>query len=249
MIGRTRWRFRSVTSTQDVAFKLAGMGAESGSIVRADYQSAGRGRLGRSWEAPANMALTFSVLLRPEVFLHQLGSLSIVTAHTLCQVFAEAGASGVSLKWPNDVLLNGRKVSGILVQTRMMPDPVAVIGIGVNVNTPLDLLPPTATSLAHEIGQPVDADVLFEQIVSGLDVMWMNWQPTISQVQTGELDRRLWLGGQHATLLDADRAFTGTILGIAPDGGLRMLIDDEEQVIRAGEITRGPRPAFPHGQS
>lgn len=249
MIGHTRWRFRSVSSTQDVAFQLAAMGAEHGTIVRADYQSAGRGRLGRTWDVPVNTALTFSLLLRPEVPLHQLGSLSIETARALCAVFTAAGASDVALKWPNDVLINGRKVSGILVQTRMMPDPVAVIGIGVNVNTPGEFLPSTATNLVHEIGQAVDADSLFDQVISAINSIWARWQPTLRQDQADQLDTLLWMKDHQVTLLDADRKITGTILGIAPDGGLRMLIDNEERTIQAGEITRGPRPSDPEVQS
>ena len=249
MIGHTRWRFRSVPSTQDVAFQLAGMGTDSGTVVRADYQSSGRGRLGRSWEAPANTALTFSVLLRTTAPLHQLGTLSIQTAAALGDVLAAAGADNIAIKWPNDVLLGGRKVSGILVQTRPMPDPVAVIGIGVNLSTPLDSLPPTATSLSHEISAPIDPDVFFEQLIHALNRMWITRQPTLTQSQVDELDRQLWLRNEHVTLLDADREIAGTLMGIAPDGSLRLEIDGTEQTIHAGEIIRGPRPSRPHRQS
>ena len=242
MIGRTRWRFRSVTSTQDIAFQLASMGARSGTVVRADYQSAGRGRLGRTWEVPADTALTFSILLRPDVPLHQLGSLSIETAHALCTVLIAAGARNVALKWPNDVLVDGRKVSGILLQTRSMPDAVAVIGIGVNVNTPLESLPATATSLAAVLDHAIDPADMLDQIITVLDSMWTTWRPIISRNRIAELDQKLWLNGRQATLLDADREIAGTILGVAPDGALRMLVDDREISVHAGEITRGPRP-------
>lgn len=249
MIGHTRWRFRSVPSTQDVAFQLAGMGADSGTIVRADYQSSGRGRLGRSWESPANTALTFSVLLRPTVPLHQLGTLSIQTASALGGVITATGADNIAIKWPNDVLLDGRKVSGILVQTRPMPEPVAVIGIGVNLNTALDSLPPMATSLSHEIGAPVDVDVFFEDLIHALNRMWITRQPTLSRSQVDPLDRQLWLRNEHVSLLDADREIAGTLMGIAPDGSLRLMIDGTERTIHAGEIIRGPRPSRPHLES
>ncbi len=242
MIGRTQWRFRSLPSTQDVAFQLAGLGAESGTVVRADFQSAGRGRLGRTWDVPANTALTFSIVLRPQVGVHQLGSLSIATAHMLSTVCAAAGARNVALKWPNDVLIEGRKVSGILVQTRMMPEPVAVIGIGINVNSPLESLPPNATSLAHECARPLDPETLFEHIVSSFALVWEGWQPTFTRKQIDDIDRLLWLRGDQVTLLDADREIRGTILGIGPDGGLRMMVGGLERTIYAGEITRGPRP-------
>lgn len=248
MIGRTRWRFREVESTQDIAFRLAGMNAGDGTVVRADYQTAGRGRQGRSWEVPANTALMFSVLLRPTTPLHQLGVLSIRLASILCDAFERADASDISLKWPNDVLIGGRKASGILVQTRMIPDLVAVAGIGINVSTPPDALPPTATSLAAATGHDVSADDLLDDILTAIERMWTTWTPVLSGDELAAIDGLLWLRSEQVTLLDANREITGTIVGIAPTGGLRLIVDGEQQVIHAGEITRGPRPIEPARQ-
>lgn len=245
MIGRTRWQFRSVDSTQDIAFRLAGQGAKSGTIVRADYQSSGRGRHGRTWDVPANTALMFSLLLRPDVPVHLLGSLSIHIANVLYDVFALFGADNVTLKWPNDVLIHGRKVSGILVQTRMQPDLVAVIGIGINISTPSAALPPTAISLTDAICREVDADALLEEILFRLDAMWSTWQPEFTPEQIQAIDHRLWLCGEQASLLDADRETIGIIAGIAADSALRLQVGGEEHRIHAGEITRGPRPIVP----
>jgi BirA family transcriptional regulator, biotin operon repressor / biotin---[acetyl-CoA-carboxylase] ligase len=191
---------------------------------------------------PAGTALTFSLLVRPDIPLHQLGSISIATAHTLCNVFAALGANNVALKWPNDVLLNGRKVSGILVQTRLIPDPVAVIGIGVNVTTPIEMLPPAATSLRHHLGQAINRDELFDQVVTAIDSLWTNWQSDLCREEIDDIDRTLWFRGEEVALLDGDREITGIVLGVASNGGLRMLIDEEERTILAGEISRGPRP-------
>lgn len=241
MIGRTRWRFREVASTQDVAWNLAHLGASHGTVVRADYQSAGRGRQGRRWEVPANTALTFSVVLRPDMPLHLLGPLSIQLAAVLCDCFVHAGARDVSLKWPNDVLIGGRKVSGILVQTRAMPELVAVAGIGINFSTPGEALPPFATSLEAAIGHEIDAEAMFDDLLSAIERMWTTWDGELSTQQVRDLDGRLWLKGEQVTLFDADREITGTIAGISPGGGLRMVIDGSETTIFAGEITRGPR--------
>lgn len=242
MIGRTRWRFREVASTQDIAWQLAGMGAHHGTVVRADYQSAGRGRQGRRWEVPENTALMFSTISRPDMPIHQLGPLSIQLALVLCDAFTRSGAHDVSVKWPNDVLIGGRKVSGILVQTRMMPGLVAVAGIGINVSAPLESLPPTATSLESALGTRVDSEALFDDILAGIDRMWADRSSELTSEEVRDIDSRLWLHGMPVTLLDADREITGTIAGISSQGGLRLIIDGAEQTIYAGEITRGPRP-------
>jgi BirA family biotin operon repressor/biotin-[acetyl-CoA-carboxylase] ligase len=248
MIGRTRWRFREVGSTQDVGWRLAEMGSPHGTVVRADYQSAGRGRQGRSWDVPADTALMFSVVLRPDMPLHLLGPLSIRLATVLCDSFECAGANDVALKWPNDVLIGGRKVSGILVQTRAMPNVVAIAGIGINISTPGEALPPTATSLAAATGHDISIDALFDDILSGIGQMWATWDEELDPHQVRDIDDRLWLNGQPVTLQDAGREISGTVAGVSPDGGLRLLVEGTERVIYAGEITRGPRPIEPAGK-
>lgn len=241
MIGATRWRFRSVGSTQDVTFALAAKGANHGTVVRADYQTAGRGRLGRSWQAPIGTALTFSTLLRPTFATHELGPLSIRIAAVLADAFTALGANDVSIKWPNDVLIGGRKTSGILVQTRTMPELVVVVGIGINLSDS----PEGATNLQQAIDSPVSADHVLDVICSGLDPMWTNWQPELNVDEVRAIEDRLWLRGEQVTLLDADREITGTIAGISPDGGLRLLTDGTERLLHVGEITRGPRLIIP----
>jgi BirA family biotin operon repressor/biotin-[acetyl-CoA-carboxylase] ligase len=190
---------------------------------------------------PANTALTFSVVLRPGVPLHFLGPLSIQLADVLCDSFGRIGARDVALKWPNDVLIGGRKVSGILVQTRTTPELVAVAGVGINISTPLEALPSSATSLAAEIGHDIDAEAVLDDILAGIERMWTSWAAELSAPQIRDIDDRLWLNAEQVTLLDADREITGTIAGVSPNGGLRMVIDGTERIIYAGEITRGPR--------
>lgn len=239
MIGRTRWHFAAVDSTQRVAFRLADMGAAHGTVVRADFQSAGRGRQGRSWESPAGSALMFSVILRPIVPMHQLGTLSILIAGALADVFSDLVNGPVHIKWPNDVLIGGRKVSGILLQTR---GPVAVAGIGINIDSPAESLPLTATRLSRHATERVSPDQLLEMILPRLNTMWSEWKTDLSTRQIERLEHRLWQIGEDVSLLDADREIRGRILGLDPSGGLRLGGPGGERVIMAGEIVRGPRP-------
>ncbi|MCO5215546.1 MAG: biotin--[acetyl-CoA-carboxylase] ligase [Thermomicrobiales bacterium] len=241
MIGDTRWRFPEVDSTQNIAFSLASMGASPGTTVRAEYQRAGRGRLGRGWDVPPSTSLMFSVLLRPEHQLHELGSLSLALADALAGVFAEIIPDEIAIKWPNDIMINGRKVSGILVQTRMQPELVAVLGIGVNVLQSADQLPEGATSLMIKSGSPIDREHLFERIIESLKTTLSHWRPTLAADVQSRIEQRLWLNGDPVQLLDGDRSINGVIIGIAPTGELRLMIDGEERLISSGEITRGPR--------
>ena len=242
MIGRTRWHFPEVDSTQNIAFALAEAGANHGTIVRADYQSAGRGRQGKTWQAPTGSSLMFSVLLRPEVPFHELGTLSILVARALADEVASRTTDPVHIKWPNDVLINGKKLSGILLQTRSNPSPVAVLGIGINLNMPPELLPETATSLSRHVPAAIDPGMLLDSLAVRLNSTWDSVGNTLSASILQKLDKRLWLNQEIVSLLDGDRVITGRILGIAQNGGLRLNVQGRERVVVAGEITRGPRP-------
>lgn len=241
MIGRVTWRISEVDSTQNIAFRLAELGAAHGTVVRADYQSSGRGRLDRSWDAPKNSALMFSVIIRPDCHLGDLGPISILVADALADVLQQFTESRIYIKWPNDVLIAGQKTSGILLQTRTGVDPVAVLGIGVNVSIPANSLPEGATSLHQHATRPVDIEELYVSLLVRLDSMWSSFQPELSPEQMNRLNSRLWLCGEMVTILDAHREMEGRIVGIAKSGGLRLSVNGQEREIVAGEIRRGPR--------
>jgi BirA family biotin operon repressor/biotin-[acetyl-CoA-carboxylase] ligase len=148
---------------------LAAAAPQPGLVVVADHQTAGRGRLGRTWVTPAGAALTFSVVVAPELADEWWPLLPLVAGYAVAQ------AVGGSLKWPNDVLLGDEKVCGILVERVAAPggSPMAVVGIGVNVDQTATELPvPTATSLALA-GRPRDRTELFGDLLgrirSGLE--------------------------------------------------------------------------------
>lgn len=243
MIGRTAWRFNAVPSTQDLAFRLAELGAPHGTVVRAEQQTAGRGRQGRRWESRPGESLLMSVLLRPADRMHQLGTFSVRVGAELASEFEQITGTPAALKWPNDVLLGSRKVSGILLQTRSTPEPIAVLGIGINVSTPLELLPENATSLQEQMGQSILTDVVYEQVIAAMNRVWESLGHQLTESQITEIDDRLWLRHAEVTLQDADRQLRGIVMGVAPNGGLRIVVDGVERTVVAGELTRGPREA------
>lgn len=140
--------------------------ARRGSVVLAEHQTAGRGRLDRAWETPARSALTFSVVLQPDVDPQRWPWLPLLVGYAVHRALARHGVVS-ALKWPNDVLVGDRKVAGILVERVEGPGgPVAVAGVGLNVSTTVEELPvPTATSVQEATGRPVDRTDLLAALV------------------------------------------------------------------------------------
>ncbi|WP_246060615.1 biotin--[acetyl-CoA-carboxylase] ligase [Nocardioides dongxiaopingii] len=151
-------------SSNAVAAERAQEGAPDGLVIVADHQSAGRGRLDRTWETPPGTAVTFSVLLRPDAPTRSWPWLPLLTGYAVDKALKSHGLEA-GVKWPNDVLVGEKKVAGILVERLETPTgPAAIVGVGINVGLRADELPvPTATSLEIELGRPVDrTDVLVE---------------------------------------------------------------------------------------
>lgn len=147
-----------------------------GAVAVAEEQSEGRGRLGRTWQAPARTSVLVSVLLRPEVEAPRLPELSLVAGGAVAQAIAEVTGLEPAIKFPNDVLLDGKKVAGILAESS---DGRVVLGIGVNANQTVEQLPPDAqtepTSLRLELGEPVERPQLLAAILRQVEQAYGAW--------------------------------------------------------------------------
>ena len=161
-----------VESTQ----RLLAADAPEGALVVTDEQTQGRGRLGRRWEAPARTSLLFSLALRPRVPGDRLPELSLVAGGAVAEAIADATALDVEVKFPNDVLVGGRKVAGILAEAR---EGLVVLGIGVNVNQRSDELPAAThlppTSLRLAAGRELDRATLLVEILARLETAYDDW--------------------------------------------------------------------------
>jgi BirA family biotin operon repressor/biotin-[acetyl-CoA-carboxylase] ligase len=149
---------------------------EEGAVAVAEEQSEGRGRLGRSWEAPARTSILVSVLLFPRVDPVKLPELSLVAGGAVAEAIAEVAGIEPVIEFPNDVLVGGRKVAGILAESS---EGRVILGIGVNVNQTGEELPPEArkepTSLRLEVGEPVDRAPLLAEILVRLERAYDAW--------------------------------------------------------------------------
>lgn len=229
-------------STNAVVADRARAGAGEGLVVVAEHQTAGRGRLDRTWEAPARASLTFSVLLRPTVAAADWPWLPLLTGHTVAKTLRAAGYATAAVKWPNDVLLGDLKVAGILVERVDTPTgPAAVVGVGLNVSQQADEIPvPTGTSLALAAGSAPDRTALLGALLVDLREAYDAWQaggPEASaRLRTSYAAACASVGREVSVSLPGGDTLRGRASGIDPAGRLEVLGPDGPVVVGAGDV-------------
>jgi BirA family biotin operon repressor/biotin-[acetyl-CoA-carboxylase] ligase len=221
--------FEEVESTQDEARAAAGAGAPNRSVFVANYQRAGRGRQNRSWVAAPGSALLLSLLFREAAAnpmpwrWTSLASVALVGA-----IRDVAPSCEPEIKWPNDIMLDGRKVAGILAETSWNGDElIAIVGAGVNVNSdaPELALAPMATSLRLAGGHCVDRGELLDALIARIDT----WLERSREELFAAWHGLLWGRGQRVRLLDLGTEQEVVVLGAAADGSLLVRLPDGNQ--------------------
>ncbi|MGI8461755.1 MAG: biotin--[acetyl-CoA-carboxylase] ligase [Solirubrobacterales bacterium] len=230
--GRPRHHHRVIDSTNIQARELADGGAPSGTIVTAAEQTAGRGRQGRSWSAPAGGALLVSAILAPLGPEH--GLLPLAAPLAVCAAAEELGAGECRVKWPNDVWVEERKLAGILIEAR--PPDWAVIGIGLNVSIAVEEFPAELRETATSIGGEVEVEDALAAVCRGLD----EWVGAGDERVLAEFERRNALRGREISWSGSgsDRADgTGLVRGVDERGHLLVELESGETIaLGAGEV-------------
>jgi BirA family transcriptional regulator, biotin operon repressor / biotin---[acetyl-CoA-carboxylase] ligase len=244
------WRVEvteATPSTNAVVADRARAGEDEGLVVVTEHQTAGRGRLDRVWETPARTSLTFSALLRPEVPAQDWTWLPLLTGYAVQAALADR-IPEIALKWPNDVLVDaaegvGRKVCGILVERVETPDgPVAVVGIGINVDQTLDELPVAlATSVSLETGEPVERTGLLGQVLGSLHGL-QGLLDDVESLRRAYADVCVTLGRTVDVHLPGGDVRRGEALDIDATGALVVGTDDGTFTVAAGDVVH-VRPA------
>ncbi|MBI2836662.1 MAG: biotin--[acetyl-CoA-carboxylase] ligase [Chloroflexi bacterium] len=238
LIGQQVLYYPSVASTMDIAREEALRRATEGTVVIAGEQTGGRGRLQRAWLTPkGNIAL--SVVLYPSLSAVP----SLIMLASLAVVGSIRNVTGLDprIKWPNDVLLNGRKTCGILVEGDVRSDTVnhAIIGIGVNVNLRPDDFPEiqaTATSLSHEAGRPVSPLAVVKSLLAEMDRLYLDLNRGASLYE--EWRDRLVTLGQKVRVTARNLTFDGIAESVGKDGSLTVRRTDGSAVtVVAGDVT------------
>lgn len=240
---RSLIRLESVGSTNDHLKALARAGAPSGTAVLADVQTAGRGRLGRSFLSPAGEGVYLSVLLRPDCSAEAALQLTAWTAAAVCRALERCCGLSAGIKWVNDIILNGRKLGGILCETSMRGDSgrVDYVVAGVGLNVLQGGFPPelalTATSLLLETGRRFSRDAVAAALISELDRMGAEF-PAGKERYLREYRAACITTGRDVCFVRDGERHTGTAESIDEDFGLVLrLPDGEREHLRSGEVS------------
>ena len=246
MIGREIVYFAETDSTNHRAALLAEAGAADGTVIVAEAQSAGKGRLGRRWTSPAGVNLYLSIILRPAIAPRAAPLLTFLSSLATARAIELETGLRPTVKWPNDVLLDGSKVAGLLNEMNAETERVnyVILGIGVNLNMtqeqfPADLRYP-ATSLALALQRPVDRVRFCRRLLSEIDLLYRDYPVGQEAILAG------WLAyfdllGKKVAVEEPSRTIVGLVTGIAADGALLLTLEngDSERIL-AGDVRRLP---------
>lgn len=224
--------YDSVDSTNDLAKQWLQDGASSGSVIIADEQKKGRGRKGRTWYTPPNVAIAMSVILKPHS--DNLARINIIGALSVFDLAEHVGCNNVGIKWPNDVQINGKKVSGILPEVVWTGDKLTGIILGMGINVRNDFsdteIVDKATTLEAESGKPLNRAELVAYLLERID-MWYERINADALFITWK--HRLNMLGHHVQV----EGLEGVAVDVEPDGAL-LVQDDSGQLQRvfAGDV-------------
>jgi len=227
-LGQRLLCYETISSTNAVAKTAASQGVAEGTLVIADEQTAGRGRLERRWLAPPGTSLLFSLIFRPRLEPRRTHGLTMICGLGVRAAIRELTALPAQLKWPNDIMLGGRKTGGILTEVSVTGEHVdwVVVGIGLNVNLPVTALPADfrATSIQHELGQSVSRVRLLQRTLVHIEERY-------GRLQAGQWPRDEWAAaletlGQRVRLRTAEGLVEGIAQTVEDDGALWLRLDD-----------------------
>lgn len=232
--------FDSIDSTNAQALRAIGQGQVAPFLVVAERQIAGRGRRGRKWVSPFAENLYYSLVLRIDGGMRQLEGLSLVVGLAVMQTLRKLGVADVGLKWPNDVLVDSKKIAGILLE--LVGDPAdvchVVLGIGINVNMQAaDEIDQQWTSMRLESGKSFDRNALVVELSNQLQAYIQRHQVGgFSVLQAEWEENHLWQG-RMVSLIAGVNQIDGVVLGIDNQGALRLKVNGMEKVFSGGELS------------
>lgn len=244
VIGRDIHVFQETTSTNDVVERFARDNLKEGVVVFAESQTKGRGRLGRKWMSPARKGLWFSVLLRPDLQPQETTQITVASATALRRAIQSHTGLKAEVKWPNDILVNGKKTAGILTELRAELDHVkyVILGIGVDVNlNPSDFATEfrkSTTSLKIELGKPVFRSELAVVILRELDRDYARIASGRFAAIADEWEEHCTTIGQEVVIRTGDRQVRGRAESLGEDGALSLRTDHGHlERIVGGDLT------------
>lgn len=243
VFGRKIHLLESTFSTQMEAIQLAEEGADAGTLVIADMQTNGRGRLGRNWFSPAGKGIWMSLVLRPELPIRQMPQLTLLTGVAVCSAIRNVTGLTAGLKWPNDILIEGRKICGILLEAATEDNQVryCIAGIGIDVNMSEQDYPEElrsiATSLKMEAGSSVSRSQLIGEVMNELEKRYIQYEQEGFSLILKEWEALSASIGKQVRSVSLHDVIEGTAIGLDESGGLIVLTNEGRQTtIFSGEV-------------
>lgn len=234
--------FDSIDSTNTKAKELAEEGHPSGTLVVADRQTAGKGRRGRSWESPTGIGIFMTLMLKPEINPNNASMLTLVAAMATTRAIRRVTGVPAMIKWPNDIVMNGKKVCGILTEMSAQFDYInhIVIGIGINVHNEdfPEEIAQTASSIYLESGQHIHRASLIEAFLEEFEDVYAEYLKTedMEGLQK-EYDAMLVNRGRQVRVLDPKEPFEGKAMGITKKGELIVDTWESRKLVSSGEVS------------
>jgi BirA family biotin operon repressor/biotin-[acetyl-CoA-carboxylase] ligase len=220
--------FDELLSTNESAKRIAAEGAPEGTIVLAEKQTVGRGRMGRIWASPAGVGIWLSLVLRPPIMPSQAAQLTFVSAVVICHAVRDFTGLDAQIKWPNDIMINGKKICGILTELSAEIDQInyVVAGIGINVNHqkkdfPLDIVD-RATSLMLVSGKTYRRIELLVNILANYDKVYLEYQKKGFSYILEQWRKLNCTLGHEVKVISQDEVYYGTAIDIDKDGQLMV---------------------------
>ncbi len=235
--------FKSIKSTMDYAKKLAEMDEPEGTAVIADYQSHGRGRFGRIWKSEPGENILMSIILRPTIPLEKFGILSLLTAISVSEAIEKNANVKITTKWPNDLLINGKKFCGILIEASIAVDKgdFVILGIGINVNQtkfPKEIQD-YATSLSLATGKIYDRTIIVQDILRSFETDYaeLNKSKNFNSI-IERWKKRCDMFGKEITVIYAGKTITGKAIDVDEKGLLILELENSNIIkLSSGDVT------------
>jgi BirA family biotin operon repressor/biotin-[acetyl-CoA-carboxylase] ligase len=240
IIGKKIYSYKETASTNNIAYDLAIHGEKEGSVVIAESQTAGRGRMDRKWLSPKSKGAYLSVILRPDILPKEVSGITLIAALSVAKAIREMTDLAALIKWPNDVFINSQKVCGILTEMNAETDKInfVIIGIGININTKKELLPKGATSIMEEAGAEMSRVDIVKSVFKNLDKYYKMF--TIGHVDKIIKEYKEFSNflGTRVQVTYHNAKIEGYAVDVDNDGALILRMDSglNERVL-AGDVT------------
>ena len=240
--GKTCLCFPTLESTNDYAKELAKQECVHGTLIVADTQTAGKGRRGRVWKSPKGTTISMTFCLEPKLPTEKVSGITLAAALSVAEAIFDLTGKRAQIKWPNDIVLNGRKICGILTELVFRKETYAVIvGVGINVNTEQfpEEIQEVASSLKRECGREFSRETLIAAVLKYFERFFESYEKTQDlRLLRDDYEAMLANKGKEVLVLDPQGSYTGIAKGITDSGNLVVMCEDgSEKEVYSGEVS------------